>query len=98
MNSRSRSPPKGGRGRGDADSPTRSLFGVNFPLGIDREKITEEEINRFLKETSVKSLEQIALETGILSGQTANGGNMVCGAEKITLREIEEFMKGISAN
>ena len=40
-------------------SPGRGggLLGANFPLGIDRNKITEEEINNFLKMTSVKSLE-----------------------------------------
>ena len=43
---RSNSPGKGGAG----------LFGANFPLGIDRNKITEEEINNFLKMTSEKSL------------------------------------------
>ena len=44
---RSNSPGKGGAG----------LFGANFPLGIDRNKITEEEINNFLKMTSEKSLQ-----------------------------------------
>ena len=55
-NSRSRSPPKG-KGTGN-ESPIRGgLFGANFPLGIDTNKITEEEISKFLKETSIKSLD-----------------------------------------
>jgi len=46
------------RGRdGSPDTGGAGLFGANFPLGIDRNKITEEEINRFLEMTSVKSLE-----------------------------------------
>ena len=97
-NSRSRSPPKG-KGKGGAkDSPIRGgLFGANFPLGIDTNKITEEEISKFLKETSIKSLEQIARETEKLAGDN-NDGVMVRGSDKISLTEIEEFMKGISLN
>jgi hypothetical protein len=96
-NSRSRSPPKGKGGKGN-ESPVRGgLFGANFPLGIDTNKITEEEISRFLKETSIKSLEQIARETEKMAGDN-NDGDMVMGSEKISLTEIEEFMKGISLN
>ena len=60
-NSKNNSPIRGGGAQGPRnDSPTRGgLFGANFPLGIDRNKITEEEINNFLQMTSVKSLEQI---------------------------------------
>lgn len=50
----------GGAQRGESPDRGAGLFGANFPLGIDRNKITEEEINNFLKMTSVKSLEQIA--------------------------------------
>ena len=98
---RSRSPHKSGsptRARGAAqESPTRGgLFGANFPLGIDRNKITEEEIENFLKMTSVKSLEQIAKETEKLAGEASNGGPMMRGDEKISLGEIRNFMNGIS--
>ena len=59
---RSNSPGKGKGGAG--------LFGANFPLGIDRNKITEEEINNFLKMTSEKSLQQIARDTELLAGES----------------------------
>lgn len=60
--SRSNSPNRnmaaaGGAGRDESPGKGGGLFGANFPLGIDRNKITEEEINNFLKMTSVKSLE-----------------------------------------
>ena len=84
---RSNSPGKAGAG----------LFGANFPMGIDRNKITEEEINNFLKMTSEKSLQQIARETELLAGESQTGGRMVRGDQKITLREIEDFMKEISS-
>ena len=95
--------------RGNSNSPPRDrsnspgkqggagLFGANFPLGIDRNKITEEEINNFLKMTSEKSLQQIARETELLAGESQTGGRMVRGDQKISLREIEDFMKEISA-
>ena len=75
---RSNSPNRGQAAQGDG-SPSRGqgLFGANFPLGIDRNKITEEEINNFLKMTSVKSLEQIAKETEKLAGEASNGGPMM---------------------
>ena len=66
---RSNSPGKGGAG----------LFGANFPLGIDRNKITEEEINNFLKMTSEKSLQAIAKETELLAGESQGGARMVRG-------------------
>ena len=85
--SRSNSPGKnrGAAGRDDSPGKGGGLFGANFPLGIDRNKITEEEINRFLEMTSVKSLEQIALETEKLAGEASNGGPKMRGDEKITL-------------
>ena len=49
--SRSNSPARGQAAQGGRDdSPSRGqgLFGANFPLGIDRNKITEEEINNYL--------------------------------------------------
>jgi len=97
-NSRSNSPArnKGAAGRGESPDRGGGLFGANFPLGIDRNKITEEEINNFLKMTSVKSLEQIAKETEKLAGEASNGGPMMRGDEKITITEIRNFMNGIS--
>lgn len=97
-NSNSPSPTRNQQAQGASGSPDRgsNLFGANFPLGIDRNKITEEEIDNFLKMTSVKSLEQIALETEKLAGEASNGGPMMRGDEKITLNEIRNFMNGIS--
>lgn len=91
------SPAKHG-GAAKEGSPSRpgGLFGANFPLGIDRNKITEEEINQFLKMTSVKSLEQIAKETEKLAGEASNGGPMMRGDEKISIKEIRDFMNGVS--
>ena len=87
MRKASNSPTRGPAGNrdGSPDLGGAGLFGANFPLGIDRNKITEEEINRFLEMTSVKSLEQIALETEKLAGEASNGGPMMRGDEKITL-------------
>ena len=82
--------------KGDSPERAAGLFGANFPLGIDRNKITEEEINNFLKMTSVKSLQQIQKETEILAGEASNGGPMMRGDEKISLTEIKNFMNGIS--
>ena len=59
--------------------------------------MTEEEINNLLKITSEKSLQAIARETEKLAGENRQGSNMVRGDTKITLQEIEEFMKEISA-
>ena len=47
--------------------------------------------------TSEKSLQQIARETELLAGESHGGGRMVRGDQKITLKEIEDFMKEISA-
>ena len=47
--------------------------------------------------TSEKSLQQIARDTEKLAGENRQGSNMVSGATKITLPEIEEFMREISA-
>lgn len=39
-----------------------------FPVGIDKNILSEEEINNLLKITSEKSLQAIARETEMLSG------------------------------
>lgn len=87
---------KGAQAQNESPGKGGGLFGAQFPLGIDRNKITEEEINNFLKMTSVKSLEQIAKETEKLAGEASNGGPMMKGDEKISLNEIKNFMNGIS--
>lgn len=46
--------------------------------------------------TSVKSLEQIAKETERLAGEASNGGPMMRGDEKISIKEIRDFMNGVS--
>ena len=57
MNRKSQSPsPKRDRSNSPGKGGNAGLFGANFPVGIDRNKITEEEINNFLKMTSEKSL------------------------------------------
>ena len=58
--------------------------------------MTEEEINNLLKITSEQSLLQIARETEKYAGENHQGSNMVRGDMKITLQEIEEFMREIS--
>jgi hypothetical protein len=63
-----------------------------FPLGIDKNTITEEDINYFLNQTSENSLKKIARDTEMLAGEYGKGGRMIRGDEKITLHEIEEFM------
>lgn len=68
-----------------------------FALGIDKNTITEEEINNFLKLTSENSLKEIARITEIKAGESSKGGRMIRGDEKISLEEIEEFMTQISA-
>ena len=74
-NSRSRSPTKN-RGPGGKN---------NFPLGIDKSILTEEEINKLLKITSEKSLAAIAKETEMLAGEGMTGnGNMIRGDMKVT--------------
>ena len=49
-----------------------------------------------LKITSEKSLMAIARETEKLAGENRQGSNMVRGDTKISLNEIEEFMREIS--
>ena len=71
-------------------------MGVSFPFGIDQNTLSEDEINNLLKITSEKSLLQIARETEKLAGENHSGSNMVRGDMKITLTEIEEFMREIS--
>ena len=86
---RSRSPPKNRQQKGKAP-------GVTFPFGIDQNTLTEAEINKLLEITSEKSLKQIARETERMAGENMHGSNMVKGDMKITLQEIEDFMKEIS--
>ena len=79
-NSRSRSPTK--RGPGGPGGPGGK---GNFPLGIDKSILTEEEINKLLKITSEKSLAAIAKETEMLAGEGMTGnGNMIRGDMKVT--------------
>ncbi len=84
---KSRSPPKGRQ---------PSAMGVTFPFGIDSNALSEEEINNLLKITSEKSLIAIARETEKLAGENLDGSNMIRGDMKITLQEIEEFMRELS--
>ena len=87
-NSRSRSPTKGRKAPGGKS---------NFPVGIDKSILTEEEINKLLKITSEKSLAAIAKETEMLAGEGMTGnGNMIRGDMKVTKTEIEDFLKEIS--
>jgi 7-keto-8-aminopelargonate synthetase-like enzyme len=90
-NSKSRSPQR-------ANQTTTGVgnLGGMFALGIDRNTITEEEINNFLKLTSENSLKEIARITEMKAGESSKGGRMIRGDEKITLQEIEEFMSQIS--
>jgi|TARA_B110001450_G_scaffold240269_1_gene248897 Ca2+-binding EF-hand superfamily protein len=89
-NSRSRSPTKGRGAPGGGKS--------NFPVGIDKSILTEEEINKLLKITSEKSLAAIAKETEMLAGEGMTGnGNMIRGDMKVTKTEIEDFLKEISS-
>ena len=71
-----------------------------LPHGIDKSILNEEEINRLLKITSEKSLQAIARETEMLAGEGFAGGvhdGMTRGDMKVSLTEIEDFMKEISA-
>lgn len=88
MRKGSKSPPKNNR------NPQQ--MGVSFPFGIDQNTLSEEEINNLLKITSEKSLLAIARETEKMAGENLQGSNMVRGDMKITLAEIEEFMREIS--
>ncbi len=50
--------------------------GGQFPQGIDKSILNEEEINRLLKITSEKSLAAIARETEMLAGEGFQHGQM----------------------
>lgn len=71
-------------------------MGATFPMGIDSNTLTEDEINAFLKITSEKSLKEIARETEKLAGENMSGGRMIRGDMKISQKEIEDFMIEIS--
>ena len=77
-------------------SPPKNRPAVGFPVGLESNTLTEEEIQHFLKLTSEKSLLAIAAETEKLAGENLSGEKMIRGDMKITLAEIEEFMKEIS--
>jgi hypothetical protein len=71
-----------------------------LPHGIDKSILNEDEINRLLKITSEKSLAAIARETELLAGEGYGAGGvhdgMTRGDMKVSLGEIEDFMKEIS--
>lgn len=71
-----------------------------LPHGIDKSILNEDEINRLLKITSEKSLQAIARETEMLAGEGFSSGGihqgMTRGDMKVSLAEIEDFMKEIS--
>ena len=92
----SKSPVRGAKDQSKADGP--GLLGKHLPLGIDKNSITEEEINNFLKITSENSLKEIAKQTEILAGESMKGGRMIRGSEKMTLEEVQSFMQQVSAN
>jgi hypothetical protein len=70
-----------------------------FPIGIDKSILSEEEINKLLKITSEKSLLAIQRETEMLAGERGYGssGDMSKGEMKVSKDEIETFLKEISA-
>lgn len=72
----------------------------HLPHGIDKSILNEEEINRLLKITSEKSLQAIARETEMLAGEGFSSGGvhegMTRGDMKVSMSEIEDFMKEIS--
>lgn len=56
-----------------------------FPIGIDKSILNEEEINKLLKITSEKSLQAIAKETEKLAGEGySTGGKMTRGDMKVS--------------
>ena len=69
-----------------------------FPVGIDKSILNEEEINKLLKITSEKSLAAIARETEMLAGDGGHhtAGEMTRGDMKVSPQEIEDFLKEIS--
>ena len=80
-------------------SPNKGTFKKDggLPIGIDKSILNEEEIQKLLKITSEKSLAIIAKETEMLAGEGMTGnGNMIRGSDKVTMEEIEEFLKEIS--
>ena len=83
---------------GAGKKTTMSTTGGNsFPAGIDKSILNEEEINRLLQITSEKSLAAIARETEKLAGEGgSSGAGMTRGDMKVSLQEIEDFMKEIS--
>lgn len=68
----------------------------NLPMGIDKSILNEDEINRLLKITSEKSLAAIARETEMLAGEGFSHDGMMRGDMKVSMNEIEEFMKEVS--
>jgi len=68
----------------------------NLPMGIDKSILNEDEINRLLKITSDKSLAAIARETEMLAGEGFSHDGMMRGDMKVSMNEIEEFMKEVS--
>lgn len=76
------------------------MGGSQFPHGIDKSILNEEEINRLLKITSEKSLAAIARETELVAGEGYShggaGDGMTRGDMKVSLAEIEDFMKEVS--
>ena len=69
-----------------------------LPHGIDKSILNQEEIDRLLNITSEKSLQAIARETEKLAGEGFGGSSdgMTRGDMKVSLQEIEDFMKEIS--
>ena len=74
-------------------------MGGSFPAGIDKSILNEDEINRLLQITSEKSLAALARETEKLAGDgtVMTGAGMTRGDMKVSLQEIEDFMKEISS-
>ena len=92
---KSKSPPKN---RGVSKDRGLSKDQGGLPIGIDKSILNEEEINKLLKITSEKSLAIIAKETEMLAGEGMSGnGNMIRGSDKVTMQEIEDFLKEISS-
>ena len=82
---------------GAGKKSTVGTTGGSFPAGIDKSILNEEEINRLLQITSEKSLAAIARETEKLAGEGGlAGAGMTRGDMKVSMQEIEDFMKEIS--
>lgn len=94
-----RSPTRGfSNQRNQSPSKSGAKVVTKMPFGIDASALSEDEVNKFLKITSDKSLKEIAEQTQKLSGEGSYGKAMVTGDEKITLQEIQSFMQEISNN